>query len=58
MQIKKTKFKGLKIVTNKIHEDSRGYFKEDFKLLEHKHYYYSFELPYKFIDVTGKGICQ
>ena len=31
MQIKKTKFKGLKIVTNKIYKDSRGYFKEDFK---------------------------
>ena len=32
MQIKKTKFKGLIIVINKIHRDSRGYFKEDFKL--------------------------
>lgn len=31
MQIKKTKFKGLKIVRNKIYKDSRGYFKEDFK---------------------------
>ena len=31
MQIKKTKFKGLRIVTNKIYKDSRGYFKEDFK---------------------------
>ena len=31
MQIKKTKFKGLKIVRNKIYRDSRGYFKEDFK---------------------------
>ena len=31
MQIKKTKFNGLKIVTNKIYKDSRGYFKEDFK---------------------------
>ena len=31
MQIKKTKLKGLKIVTNKIYKDSRGYFKEDFK---------------------------
>ena len=31
MQIKKTKFKGLKIVINKIYRDSRGYFKEDFK---------------------------
>ncbi len=31
MQIKKTKFKGLKIITNKIYRDSRGYFKEDFK---------------------------
>ena len=31
MQIKKTKFKGLKIVTNKVYKDSRGYFKEDFK---------------------------
>ena len=31
MQIKKTKFKGLKIITNKIYKDSRGYFKEDFK---------------------------
>ena len=31
MQIKKTRFKGLKIVRNKICKDSRGYFKEDFK---------------------------
>ena len=31
MQIKKTRFKGLKIITNKIYKDSRGYFKEDFK---------------------------
>ena len=31
MQIKKTKFKGLKIVRNKIYRDSRGCFKEDFK---------------------------
>ena len=31
MQIKKTKFKGLKIISNKIYKDSRGYFKEDFK---------------------------
>ena len=31
MQIKKTKFRGLKIVHNKIYRDSRGYFKEDFK---------------------------
>ena len=31
MQIKKTKLKGLKIVTNKIYKDSRGHFKEDFK---------------------------
>ena len=31
MQIKKTKFKGLLIVSNKIYKDSRGYFKEDFK---------------------------
>ena len=31
MQIKKTNFKGLKIITNKIYKDSRGYFKEDFK---------------------------
>ena len=31
MQIKKTKFKGLKVVINKIYKDSRGYFKEDFK---------------------------
>ena len=31
MQIKKTKFKGLRIVNNKIYKDSRGYFKEDFK---------------------------
>ena len=31
MQIKKTKLKGLKIITNKIYKDSRGYFKEDFK---------------------------
>ncbi len=31
MQIKKTKFKGLIIVINKIYRDSRGYFKEDFK---------------------------
>ena len=31
MQIKKTKFKGLLIVSNKIYRDSRGYFKEDFK---------------------------
>ena len=30
MQIKKTKFKGLKIITNKIYKDSRGHFKEDF----------------------------
>ncbi len=32
MQIKKTKFKGLKIINNKIYRDSRGHFKEDFKL--------------------------
>ena len=31
MQIKKTRFEGLKIITNKIYKDSRGYFKEDFK---------------------------
>ena len=31
MQIKKTKFKGLQIISNKIYKDSRGYFKEDFK---------------------------
>ena len=31
MQIKKTKFKGLKIISNKIYKDSRGFFKEDFK---------------------------
>ena len=31
MQIKKTKFKGLQIINNKIYKDSRGYFKEDFK---------------------------
>ena len=31
MQIKKTKFSGLIIVINKIHRDTRGYFKEDFK---------------------------
>ncbi len=31
MQIKKTKLKGLKILTNKIYKDSRGHFKEDFK---------------------------
>ena len=31
MQIKKTKFKGLKIISNKIYKDYRGYFKEDFK---------------------------
>ena len=31
MQIKKTKFKGLKVIINKIYKDSRGYFKEDFK---------------------------
>ena len=30
MQIKKTKIPGLKIVTNKIYKDTRGYFKEDF----------------------------
>tara|TARA_B100000524_G_scaffold116612_1_gene57007 strand:+ start:23 stop:547 length:525 start_codon:yes stop_codon:yes gene_type:complete len=32
MQIKKTKLKGLKIINNKIYKDSRGHFKEDFKL--------------------------
>ena len=32
------------------------YFKEYFKLLEDKHYYSSFELPYKFLNVTGMGI--
>ena len=31
MHIKKTKFKGLKVIINKIYKDSRGYFKEDFK---------------------------
>ncbi len=31
MQIKKTKFKGLRIVSNKIYKDKRGHFKEDFK---------------------------
>ena len=31
MQIKKTKLKGLKIISNKIYKDYRGYFKEDFK---------------------------
>ena len=31
MQIKKTKLKGLKIVSNKIYKDKRGHFKEDFK---------------------------
>ena len=31
MQIKKTKFKGLQIISNKIYKDSRGCFKEDFK---------------------------
>tara|TARA_X000000368_G_scaffold143210_1_gene112866 strand:+ start:2115 stop:2639 length:525 start_codon:yes stop_codon:yes gene_type:complete len=31
MQIKKTKFTGLKIISNKIYKDYRGYFKEDFK---------------------------
>ena len=32
MQIKKTKLKGLRIVSNKIYKDKRGHFKEDFKL--------------------------
>ena len=39
MIIKKTKFKGLKIVTGKIYYDSRGFFKEIFKkkiFKEHK----------------------
>ena len=31
MQIKKTKLKGLRIVSNKIYKDKRGHFKEDFK---------------------------
>ena len=31
MQIKKTKFRDLQIINNKIYKDSRGYFKEDFK---------------------------
>ena len=34
------------------------YFKEDFKLLEDKHYYSSYESPYKFLDVTERGIFQ
>ncbi len=31
MQIKNTKFQGLKIITSKIHMDKRGYFRELFK---------------------------
>ena len=34
------------------------YFKEDFKLLEDRHYYSSYESPYKFLDVTERGIFQ
>ena len=42
MQIKKTKIKGLKIVTNKIYKDSRGHFKEDFKSKIFKKSFYFF----------------
>ena len=31
MKIKTTKFSGLKIIQSKLHRDSRGFFKEDFK---------------------------
>ena len=31
MKIISTKFSGLKIIHSKIHKDSRGFFKEDFK---------------------------
>ena len=34
------------------------YFKEDFNLLEDKNYYSSYESPYKFLDVTGRGIFE
>ena len=42
MQIKKTKFKGLKIVTYKVYKDSRGYFKEDFKQTLYKGFKFIF----------------
>ena len=31
MKIKKTNFKGLKIIQSKVHYDSRGFFKELYK---------------------------
>ena len=31
MRLKSTKFSGLKLIKTKIHRDSRGFFKEDFK---------------------------
>ena len=31
MRLKSTKFSGLKLIKAKIHRDSRGFFKEDFK---------------------------
>ena len=31
MKIKKTNFKGLKIIQGKVHYDSRGFFKEIYK---------------------------
>ena len=34
------------------------YFKEDFNLLEDKNYYSSYESPYKFLDVTGRGMFE
>jgi len=34
------------------------YFDKGFKLLEDKHYYSSYESPYKFLDVTGNGIFE
>ena len=34
------------------------YFNKDFSLLEDKNYYSSYESPYKFLDVTGRGIFE
>ena len=34
------------------------YFNKDFNLLEDKNYYSSYESPYKFLDVTGRGIFE
>ena len=34
------------------------YFEEDYHLLENKNYYSSYKSPYKFLDVTGRGIFE